>query len=177
MDELQTRIDEEEFEPLHRATAAEAVAEAELAHAPDDLPAGPAPLRWERLAPFAAISAGGLLGANARYEIGRRITDWAGGGFPWGTLLINLAGSFVLGLYLTVITERCHGRATTRLFFATGFLGAFTTFSTFSYETVDLVRDGKLGLALSYVAASLVLGLAAAIAGTTAARVSRYLLK
>lgn len=154
--------------------AAEAVEEAELGHAPLDRPKPPAPPWQERLATFGPISAGGLLGANARYLVGRWVTDNVRGDFPWGTLLINVAGSFVLGLYLTLMTERLSGRSATRLFFATGFLGAFTTFSTFSYETVDLIRDGKTVLAVTYVAASLFVGLAAAIAGIGAARVGPW---
>jgi CrcB protein len=151
--------------------AVEATEEAELAHAPQDRSEPPPPLWRDRLATFGPISTGGLLGANARYLVGRWVTDHAGGAFPWGTLLINVAGSFVLGLYLTIITERIRGRATTRLFFATGFLGAFTTFSTFSYETMALFRDDKPFLALTYVVASLVIGLAAAITGIAATRV------
>jgi CrcB protein len=76
-----------------------------------------------------------------------------------------MTGSFVLGFYLTVATERIASRPTTRLFFATGFLGAYTTFSTFSYEVVQIVAQGDLTSAFTYVAGSLVLGLAAAAAG------------
>lgn len=150
--------------------AAEAIEEAELGHAPLDRPEPPVAGWQERLATFGPISAGGLLGANARYLVGRWVTDHSHGSFPWGTLLINVAGSFVLGLYLTLVTERLSGRSATRLFFATGFLGAFTTFSTFSYETVDLIRDGKPILALTYVVASLLIGIVVAIGGVAAAR-------
>ena len=133
----------------------------------------PTPTRsaWrERLAPFVAISAGGFLGANARFLVGLWVVERWGAAFPWGTLLINLSGSFVLGFYLTLVTERFADRPTTRLFVATGFLGAYTTFSTFSYEVVQLLTQGSAMQALGYVAGSLVLGLAAAACGMLAAQ-------
>jgi CrcB protein len=98
------------------------------------------------------------------------VTDHWGSTFPWGTLLINVTGSFILGFYLTVVTERVEGRATTRLFIATGFLGAYTTFSTFAYETADYVRAGEPLRALAYVGASLVCGFVAVVVGIAAAR-------
>lgn len=116
-----------------------------------------------------AIGAGGFLGANARYLVGLWAVEYWGPTFPWGTLVVNVAGSFILGFYLALVTERFVGRPGTRLFVATGFLGAFTTFSTFSYEAVNLVATGALGVAVVYVASSLVLGLAAAIAGVLCA--------
>ncbi|HET8523119.1 MAG TPA: fluoride efflux transporter CrcB [Thermomicrobiales bacterium] len=149
----------------------EAIAEAELAHAPEDreeLLSSPWRLR-ERLATHGAIGAGGLLGANARYFMGVWAANRWGTAFPWGTFAINIAGSFLLGFYLTLVTERFTGRAVTRLFVATGFLGAFTTFSTFGYETVTLLQDGSPVRALSYVVASLVVGITGVIAGILAA--------
>ena len=122
--------------------------------------------QWrQRASTFAAIGCGGFLGANARYFVGLWVAATWGAVFPWGTLLINLAGSFVLGFYLALVTERFSGRPTTRLFLATGFLGAFTTFSTFSYETIQLLARGATMAALAYVAASLLLGLTAAVVG------------
>jgi CrcB protein len=122
--------------------------------------------QWrQRSTTFAAIGCGGFLGANARYSVGLWAAATWGAAFPWGTLLINLVGSFVLGLFLALVTERFSGRPTTRLFLATGFLGAFTTFSTFSYETVQLLARGATIAALAYVAGSLLLGLAAAVVG------------
>jgi CrcB protein len=145
------------------------IAETELAEAPSDQLASPT-IAWRaHLATTSAISAGGLLGANARYLIGLWAVDRWGAIFPWGTLLINVSGSFVLGFYLTLVTERFTGKSTTRLFVATGFLGAYTTFSTFSYETVQLVQGGDTLPALAYVAASLVAGLIAVLAGAAAA--------
>ncbi len=146
----------------------EAVAEAELARAHGDLPA---PVAWRALvAPSVPISCGAVLGANARYLVGLWATARWPGTFPWGTLLINVTGSLAIGIYLTLVTARFPGRVAMRLFVATGFLGAYTTFSTFSYETVTLVRQGMLGAAILYVASSLVLGLAAVVVGTLAAQ-------
>jgi fluoride exporter len=150
--------------------APEAVAEAELAHTPQDmrlLPPHPAWREW--LPTIAAVSAGGYLGANARYLVGLWAAEHFGTAFPYGTLLINVSGSFVLGFYLTLVTERFSSRPTTRLFLATGFLGAYTTFSTLSYEAVQLVVEGMALVGVAYVGASLLLGIAAAVAGILAA--------
>jgi CrcB protein len=118
-----------------------------------------------------AIGIGGIIGANLRWKIGVWAADQWATPFPWGTLLINLTGSFVLGLYLTLVTERFTGRPLTRLMFATGLLGAYTTFSTFAYETVRLLQHGQIWTALAYVAASLALGLAACTGGIATGRV------
>jgi CrcB protein len=147
----------------------EAIAEAEFAHAPEDRPEAIATPWREHFSTVGAISAGGLLGANARYLIGLWASDRWGSIFPWGTLLINVSGCFVIGFYLTLVTERFAGRATTRLLVATGFLGAYTTFSTFSYETARLIQTGEVWRALSYVAASLVFGLVAVGVGIATA--------
>ncbi|MEN6408467.1 MAG: fluoride efflux transporter CrcB [Anaerolineaceae bacterium] len=88
---------------------------------------------------FLLISAGAVLGANARYWLG----DWAarkwGTAFPYGTLLINITGSLILGFFLTLATERFLIDPRWRLFFAVGFLGAYTTFSTYTYESFNLI--------------------------------------
>jgi CrcB protein len=116
------------------------------------------------------IGVGGVIGANARWKIGEWADQRTTGDFPWGTLLINLSGSLILGAFLTVVTERVAGRPLTRLLIATGMLGAYTTFSTFAYEVVRLVQHGDLLIAVAYVASSLVLGLAAVWAGIVSAR-------
>lgn len=154
--------------PRNDPAPAEALAEAELARAPGETPLPATPVWRARLTPHLAISAGAILGANARYLVGLWTAPWSTG-FPWGTLAINLSGSLLLGFYLALVTERFTGRATTRLFVATGFCGAYTTFSTFSYETVALAQRGAVGLAAAYVVASVVGGLLAVAAGTLAA--------
>lgn len=145
---------------------AESIEEAALEDVPS--PRTRLPLR-ERLTTVAALSIGGVLGAEARYGLGRLLTPRWHGDIPWTTLLINLSGSFVLGLYLTLVTERTGGRSTTRLFFATGVVGSYTTFSTFSYESVRLLQDGSYGAAAAYVGLSLVGGLLLAALGVLAA--------
>jgi fluoride exporter len=155
--------------PSMQEAAATAVEEAELADAAGDASAAPEPPWRERLRTVAAISAGAIGGAEARYLVGLWAAARWGSAFPWGTLLINLSGSVVLGFYLALMTERFAGRPTTRLFVATGFLGAYTTFSTFSDETVALVQHGAIGAAGAYVAASLIGGLVATFAGIAAA--------
>lgn len=148
---------------------ATALEEAELPHAPADR-AAPETASWQRLSPPIAIGAGGLLGANARYWIGQWLGTMWGTAFPWPTLVINVTGSILLGFYLTLVTERFTGRATTRLFVATGFFGAYTTFSTFSFETLTLLRHGHITAAVTYVVVSLLLGLVGVLLGALAAR-------
>ena len=164
---------------VHRLAPEEAIAEAELASAPVDLPsaapAGPPPPRryldfLDRAMPLLAVSAGGALGAIARYQVGLWMASRAGTVFPWGTLLINVSGSFLLALYLALVTERFAGRATTRLFVATGFCGAYTTFSTFVYEAISLAQHGAIAAAALYVGGSLVLGLLAVALGILVGR-------
>src|SRR2546430_6751050 len=92
----------------------------------------------------AVIAIGGALGAPARYEVSQLI-HVAPDSFPWATFATNLSGAFVLGLFLTFVIERLPRTRYLRPFFAIGFLGAFTTFSTMAVETVTLVKDG-LGL-------------------------------
>lgn len=112
-----------------------------------------------------AVGLGGVLGANARYLLGAWAQEAWGTSFPWGTLIINVAGSFLIGVFLTLATERLTIRPGTRLFVATGMLGAFTTFSTMSYELVHLLQTGAVIRAGLYALASLGLGLIAVIGG------------
>ena len=87
--------------------------------------------------------------------------------------VINVSGSLVLGVFLAITVARPNWRPATRLFVATGFLGGYTTFSTFGYETVRLIQDGHAMRAALYVAASLTAGLAAVVVGMAAARSGR----
>ena len=120
---------------------------------------------------FLLIGLGGALGAWARWGVSGVIAARWGGAFPLGTLLVNATGCFVIGFFLTLVAARFGDSASTRALVATGFLGAYTTYSTFSFETVTLLRDGEGLTAVGYIAASLLLGLAATAAGIVVARV------
>ncbi len=122
-----------------------------------------------QLGVLVAIAAGGALGAPARYGITRWI-HVAKDTFPWATFWTNISGAFILGLFLTVVIERFPGPRYLRPFFAIGFLGAFTTFSTMAVETVTLVKDGDALLGIAYLCVSVVIGLAVAYAGIVAGR-------
>jgi fluoride exporter len=119
---------------------------------------------------LAAIALGGALGAPARYGVAQVIhvtTDT----FPWATFWTNVSGSLALGLLLALILERFPPSRYVRPFAATGFLGAYTTYSTFAVETDLLIKHGHAGIGLAYAAASLVAGFAAVWAGIWMARV------
>ena len=118
---------------------------------------------------LAAIAAGGALGAPARYGVAQLVHAGAGS-FPWATFWINVSGSFALGLVLVVLVARFPPSTFLRPFVATGFLGAYTTYSTFAVETVLLAKDGAAGMACAYTAASLVVGLGAAAGGIVLGR-------
>jgi fluoride exporter len=109
------------------------------------------------------ISLGGVLGANARYWLGGWVQQRWGTAFPGGTLLINLSGSFLLGLLMALVTERyvTFYTPTLRLAVGIGFLGAYTTFSTFTYETLMQVETGAWSGALLNLLASVGGGLLA----------------
>ena len=119
---------------------------------------------------YLAISIGAVLGANARYLIGGWVADRLGAAFPYGTLLINVSGSFLIGIVLTIVTERALAPWWVRPTFAVGFLGAYTTFSTFSYETLGLVGAGSFALAGLNIAASVGGALVGVYLGTVVAR-------
>ena len=118
---------------------------------------------------FAAIALGGALGAAARYGIAQLITV-SPDTFPWATFWTNVSGSFALGVVLALVIERFPPARFLRPFVATGFLGAYTTYSTFAVETDVLVKDGHVATAVVYVAASLVTGLVAVWCGMRLAR-------
>ncbi|SDX24202.1 fluoride efflux transporter CrcB [Thiocapsa roseopersicina] len=91
-----------------------------------------------------AIAAGGALGSLARYGMSSAVYAWLGRGFPWGTLAVNLFGSFLMGLLFVVLIERLSWAPEWRGAILIGFLGAFTTFSTFSIETLNLLEEGAM---------------------------------
>ena len=112
----------------------------------------------------------GFFGAVSRYWIDGWISRLGGGAFPWGTFVVNISGCFLVGLLTTVLTERLLPHPTVRIAVTVGFLGAYTTFSTFAYESLRQIQDGALGMAFGNVAASVVLGIAAAWAGVAVGR-------
>jgi CrcB protein len=126
--------------------------------------------RQMRPAVLVAIALGGALGSPARYAVSR-IVPVGTNGFPWSTFVINISGSFVLGILLTLVIERWPPTRYVRPFVAIGFLGAYTTFSTFMVETDLLTKDGHSDVAALYVATSLVAGLVALYVGILIGRI------
>ncbi len=110
------------------------------------------------------VALGGALGALARYGAGGWIHGVTGAGFPWGTLVVNVAGCFTLGLVMPIL-QASIATPEARAFVAVGLLGGFTTFSTFSFEAMALVQDGQWARAASYTFGSVGLGRAAVVAG------------
>jgi CrcB protein len=116
------------------------------------------------------ISVGAVLGANARYWFGLWAAQKWGAAFPWGTFLINLSGSLVLGFFMTLATQRLLIDPRWRLMLGVGFLGAYTTFSTYTYESLELISQGQWAAGLANL-------LGSALAGLFAAAVGVYLAK
>ncbi|HEV8718750.1 MAG TPA: fluoride efflux transporter CrcB [Candidatus Binatia bacterium] len=108
---------------------------------------------------YLVIGLGGFLGANARYLVAGWAAQHFGAIFPHGTFIINISGSFILGFFMAFLSDRAFIHPHYRLFFATGFLGAYTTFSTFTYESLRLLQDGSLLLGVTNVLGSMVAGL------------------
>lgn len=116
------------------------------------------------------VAAGGALGSVLRWlasSFVQKLLPHAS--FPWGTLAVNVVGSFAIGAIMTMALERSNVSPDARLFLVTGVLGGFTTFSALSWDTLVLLRSGATGPALAYALGSLVLGVAAAFAGAALA--------
>ena len=122
------------------------------------------------MSPFAwaAFVAAGAGGAVARYGLDRAVGDRAQGVFPWGTLAVNLTGTLLLGLITGLALHHGLSRSA-KIVLGTGFCGAYTTFSTFSFETARLVEEGALAEAFRNAAGTLVFGAAAAAVGLAVA--------
>ena len=116
------------------------------------------------------IGLGGFFGAIARYQLDSLVTRHHRSEFPWGTLVVNVSGCFLLGLLFTLSTERLDTNPALRVALTVGFVGAYTTFSTFSLQAVRLTELGQVAQALVYVAVSVVVGILAAWAGMSAGR-------
>ena len=116
------------------------------------------------------IFAGGGAGSMLRYAVGLWVEARTGPGFPWGTFAVNASGCFLIGVLATLADEHAWITPAARLALVTGFLGGFTTFSTFGLETWELVEDGRAWLALGNAAASVAAGVAAVVAGVQLTR-------
>ena len=111
-----------------------------------------------------AVGLGSFFGGAARYLLSRFIQWQTSSAFPWGTLVVNIMGCFLIGI-VYALADRGHLTDEWRLVLATGVIGGFTTFSAFSYESLDLIRGGQYVYAGTYIAASVIAGLAATVLG------------
>ena len=116
------------------------------------------------------VALGGALGSVCRYLVGVGAGRLLGADFPFGTMIVNIVGSFVMGLFIELLAVRFDGSESLRLFVAVGILGGFTTLSSFSLDSVVLFERGAIGAAALYVGGSIVLSLAALVAGLHFAR-------
>lgn len=114
---------------------------------------------------YVYIFVGGGIGAALRYWLQGVVHQRTGADFPYGTLVVNVLGCFAIGMLMVSMEERFLSNPTLRLFLTVGILGGFTTFSSFSYETLALTRDGELLRALANVGFSVVTGLSATWVG------------
>lgn len=120
---------------------------------------------------FLAISVGAVVGANARYLISRFAAKALGPVFPYGTLFINVMGSFIVGFFMIWTTQRVLIDPRWRLLVVVGFCGGFTTFSSYAYESMAYLEQGQWTLMISNVVANNLLCLCAALAGMGLAKV------
>ncbi len=114
---------------------------------------------------YLLVLAGGGLGAVARYWLSGVLPRWVGTGFPYGVFTVNILGCFLIGLLMTALEDRFLVDPSLRIFLTVGILGGFTTFSSFSYESVMLMQDAEYLKALLYVGGSVGLGIGGTIAG------------
>lgn len=119
---------------------------------------------------YLAVAAGGALGACLRYFLGGTLLARVAAPFPTATFIINVSGSFIIGFFLTLATERLQLSPHLRLAVAVGFVGAYTTFSTFEYETIRLIEARDFTLAVLNIVLSVTIGFAAVWGGIALAR-------
>ena len=116
------------------------------------------------------VGIGGFIGANARYLLGRAIVERYGSAFPWGTLIVNLTGAFLIGIIAELLLLRQDDDPAWRLLLVVGVLGGYTTFSSYALEIVALMRSDQLWRAMAYLALSNVAGVALCFLGVSLAR-------
>lgn len=121
---------------------------------------------------YVAVAVGAMLGANLRYVVGAWAADRFGADFPYGTFIVNVSGAFAIGLLLALLAERVGVNPMWRLFFATGFLGGYTTFSSYAWEALVLTEQGDWLRAVIYVVGSNVMGLLGVWLGVIFARLA-----
>jgi CrcB protein len=117
---------------------------------------------------YLLVAIGGLIGSVARYWMQGFVADRAPSDFPYGTLLVNILGCFLIGLFFALAQERNLISPEWRILLTTGFCGGFTTFSTFSFEALALMREGNIMYAGLYVGGSVLFGFFATYAGWAA---------
>ncbi|MCB5202082.1 fluoride efflux transporter CrcB [Neorhizobium sp. T786] len=116
------------------------------------------------------VALGGAVGSVCRYLVGQWSLRLFGPAFPWGTLVVNVAGSFAIGLLVELIARRLNASTEMRLLIITGFLGGFTTFSAFSLDVISLVERSATLVGITYIVVSVAVSLAAVFAGLALGR-------
>lgn len=119
---------------------------------------------------YLAVAIGGALGALSRYIVDRFIEAREFGVFPWSTFTINVSGCLLVGVVIAALVDRHHAPAWLRLGLVMGVLGGYTTFSTFSQETLDLFEEGRIATATTYAMGSLAIGTIAVLIGSRIGR-------
>ena len=119
---------------------------------------------------IALVAAGGAIGSVFRYLVGVWSVRLAGANFPWGTLAVNVAGSFMIGFLVELVARRLNASMEMRLFLVTGVLGGFTTFSSFSGESLALLQAGRFGAAVVHTLTHVLGSLALAAGGYAVGR-------
>ncbi len=116
------------------------------------------------------VALGGAFGASSRYLVGVWALRFFGPGYPWGTFIVNVVGSFIIGGLAEFIALKLNASAELRVLLVTGFLGGFTTFSSFSLDAIYLFERGAMGLTAIYIISSVALSIAAVMAGLALVR-------
>ncbi len=111
------------------------------------------------------VAIGGAVGSVLRFLISKIVQEKAGIEFPIGTFVVNVVGAFLIGIFFAYLVEKMSVPASARAMLITGFLGGFTTFSTFSYESVNLLQEGEMAKLLLYVGGTNVVGIAMTLLG------------